>query len=358
MICARCGKKIPEGSDFCPFCNDDLAPDDDYGVYDEFDGGEPGVAAADGASYEDRDEPDVFGGNKKERDRKIGRGAAAACVVLSVIACIILTATALSGVARYVARDRVIRQTVVKMGPDAYSVNTGDKEESFASFLGDAIEENGKTYGFKKRELNLLMKDDSVREYFADIVADYKNDLFKGATEGAGGEATGEYDCGAFADWMYENSDVVKRITGVAVDERVRDRLKSGLGSNVLSLGSDSFKEVFGIDRDIATFAASDVFFYICAVLSAGLFLLIFIISDFNFRYFLSCAGVVLLAAGIALLLVFGYIMIAGSGSGFLSSVMTSASLIPFVTVCGAAVLLGVFLEVIYYLTGKKRRYR
>ena len=292
------------------------------------------------------------------RNKKKNKSTAVACIVLSVFMCLFVIITALSGIARYVTKDSVIKTTVIENGFDDYPVNTGESEMSLTEFLCDIIEKNGKDLGFKRRDVNKLLKEESIKEYFADVFVDYKDDLFKGTKDSKNKSKIGQYNCGDIAEWMYNNADTVKKITGVTVDAKARDQLKEGLQLNTLNLGSNNFKDLFGVDRGLATFFMSSIFFYISLVLCVGLAILIFISADFDFRFFLSCVGVVFLVAGIILLAFFGFIMIAGSGSGFLSSTLTSATLMPFVIVCGASVLLGVLFEVIYYLTGKKRRYR
>ena len=358
MFCKYCGKEVPDGSEYCRFCGQSLvsgAETDDYGVYDEYLTDEK--AAPEDATPEDipedetDEEPGTPGAGRRRREKSVGKGAVAACVVLAVLMCLFTVAAALSGIARYVIRDRTVKETVINDGFDDYPVNTGEEKKSLSEYLCDITEQSGKDLGFKKRDVLRLLKERSFREYFAEIIVDYKTDLFKGSD-------LEEYDCADIADWMFSNADTVKNITGVNVDAEARDRLKSGLDDYTLDFGKESFKETFGVNRGFVTFFTSEIFFFVSLVLSLGFASLIFITSDFSARFFFTCVGMVFLAAGIVLLGAFGFLMIAGSGSGFIKSVLLSASLKPFVVVCAASVLLGVFTETVCFIVGKKREKR
>ena len=358
MFCKYCGKEVPDGSEYCRFCGQSLTSDaetDDYGVYDEYVTDEE-VAPEDALPEdipddEPDEEPDTLTEGRRRRVKKVGKGAVAACVVLAILMGLFMAAAALSGIARYVIRDQTVKETVINDGFDDYPVNTGEEKKSFSDYLCDITEQSGKDLGFKKRDIVRLLKNRSFREYFAEIIVDHKTDLFKGSD-------LKEYDCADIADWMFSNADTVKNITGVNVDAAARDKLKSGLDDYTLDFGKEPFKETFGVDRGFVTFFTSEIFLFVSLVLCLGLASLIFITSDFNAKFFFTCVGMVFLAVGIVLLGVFGFLMIAGSGSGFIRSVLLSASLKPFIFVCAASVLLGVLIETVCFVAGKKREKR
>ena len=356
MVCPFCGKEIPDGAAFCDFCKNSAEPEreepaDEYGVYDEFGDAEEDVAPDDGYPEEpDAPEADAKEESGKARMRgKRGKGAVTACILLAALLCLLVAGIALSGIVKYTTRDAVIKRSVMRDGLDAYPVSDESGEKSFSEFICGIIENSGKELGLKRRDINKLLKEDALKAYFANVFVGYKNDLLRG-------DRFEPYNCKEIADWMFNHPDVVKKVTGVTVGEEAGDRLKEGLGNNELDIGSGSFEDIVGVDRGAAVFLTSDVFLYVSLVLCVGLAALIFILSDYDPRFFLTCLGAVLLSAGIVLLAVFGYIMIAGYGARFLSSVLLSAALKPFIAVCAALIVSGAALAAICYVLGKKRR--
>ena len=382
MYCGNCGSEIPDGSEFCERCGN-------HPVHEHKPGGGPARGPADDAGYgpsggPEADEPqvdgyeiydqfgeeerplsedetlqkeDIYGSfdlededrPKERRDKKVSGGTAAVCIILSVLMCLFAAAAAASGIARYAVRDDVVKNSVVRSDLDDYPVESDGRKTNLSEYLCEAIENSGKELGFKKRDINKLLKERSVKEYFGEVFVGYKNDLTDG------NEIT-PYNCGDIAGWMYENADTVKKVSGIDVDAEARDLLANSLRNSQLDLGGASFEELIGVDRGVATFLMSDVFFYVSTVLFAGLALLVFVCSDYNFRFFLSCVGVVLLAAGIILLVFFAFLMIAGRGSGVLAAILLTATLKPFIVVCAAAVLLGVVCEVVSYFARRNSR--
>ena len=356
MYCRNCGKELPEGTIVCGFCGsyaeqpadparaDNADPDkmsDGYEVFDIYDGfpapsPEPGYGVYDEFAEGESGKPGD--GNEKglaNKEKEAGRSGVVVCALLSAFLALLFLAAAISGALRYVFRDGVIKESVADSSFEELYINSDDKRITFHDFLCGTIESAGQSLGLKKRDISKLIKERPIKEHFGEVFAEYKNRFIKG------GEIE-PYNCGDIADWMYENADAVKEVTGVKIDETARNTLKSALEATSLDLGIDSFEDLFGINRGAATFIMSDVFHYVVLVLCAGIAALIFVCCDFEFKKTFVYLGWAAIAVGVILIGAFVYLTIAGSDAGFLASLLLRAALKAVIIACAVSIFCGV----------------